>query len=331
MTGTSPLRRSPDICRYLSGSPPVAISPDSLVEPSSKVTLAILPFRILGDQTSRNAFLAPGITETIITKLSRIERLSIPPPSVVLKYAEGIVSVRAAKELRIEYVLEGSLHIFGESVRASVQLVFAEAGIAVWAGQFEATEETLPKLEESIAEQVANAVLPHLSGEERAEISRSGTNGGPAHAGIADYYLRMGLWGGLPQSESFAAAIRSAETAVSLEPTLGDAHASLAFAVWAYHRDEQAAEKHFNLAVVRNPNYASAHHWYGHLNSARNRPELAIANLERAQKVDLSSVLIAAALGFVYYNARQFNRALDLVLNAARELPQSGIVHEMLT
>src|SRR5205085_1231868 len=102
-----------------------------------------------------SAFLAPGITETLITKLSRIERLSVPPPSAILKYADGVEAVRAARELRVEYVLEGSLQIFGESVRASVQLVFAEAGIAVWAGQVEAAEENLPKLEDSIAEQVA--------------------------------------------------------------------------------------------------------------------------------------------------------------------------------
>ena len=115
------------------------------------------------------------------------------------------------------------------------------------------------------------------------------------------------------------------------EPTLGEAHASLAFAIWAYRRDEEAAERHFNLATVRNPNYASAHHWFGLLNSSRNRPELAIANLERAQKVDPNSVLIAAALGFVHYNARQFDLALRLLKDAARELPQSGTIQEMLT
>lgn len=361
-----------DIRRYLSGAPPLADTRDDAGERNLHVSLAILPFRILGDQSSPNAFLAPGITETIITKLSRVERLRIPPPSAVLKYSDGIEAVRAARELHVQYVLEGSLHLFGESVRANVQLVFAEAGIAVWAGQVEATEKTLQNLEDSIAEQVAAAVLPYLSGEERAEISRSGTISGAAHAaylrgrwfwnnaagdqekllkalvcfmeaieldpkfarahaGVADYYLRMGLWGGLPPSESFAAAIKSAETAVTLEPALGEAHASLAFALWAYHRDEEAAEKHFSLAIVRSPNHASAHHWFGLLNSARNRPELAIANLERAQQVDPNSTLIAAALGFVYYNARQFDTALRLLRNAARELPRSGIIQEMLT
>jgi serine/threonine protein kinase/Tol biopolymer transport system component/tetratricopeptide (TPR) repeat protein len=361
-----------DIRRYLSGAPPIANTPESVTESAPKVSLAILPFRILGDQSSRNAFLAPGITEALITRLSRIDRLSIPPPSAILKYADGVEAVRAARDLHVEYVLEGSVQIFGESVRASVQLVFAEAGIAVWAGQIEATETSLLRLEDAIAEQVASAVLPHLTGEERAEISRSGTNSGAAHAaylrgrwywinafadpekllkallcfteaieidptfgrahaGIADYHLRMGLWGGVPPSESFAAAIQSAQTAVKLEPDLGEAHASLAFAIWAYHRDEETAERHFNLATVRNPNYASAHHWFGLLNSARNRPELAIANLERARKVDPNSVLIAAALGFVYYNARQFDKALRFLVDAARELPKSGILQEMLT
>src|SRR5581483_155357 len=54
------------------------------------------------------------------------------------------------------------------------------------------------------------------------------------------------------------------------------------------------------------------------------------ANLERAQQVDPNSTLIAAALGFVYYNARQFDTALRLVRNAARELPRSGIIQEIL-
>jgi serine/threonine protein kinase/Tol biopolymer transport system component/tetratricopeptide (TPR) repeat protein len=360
-----------DIRRYLSGSPSSTDTLDAGTQPESKVSLAILPFRVLGDQSSASALLAPGITETLITKLSRIERLSIPPPSAVLKYTGGVEAVRASRELRVEYVLEGSLHFFAGSVRANVQLVFAEAGIAVWAGQVEATENTLQKMEDSIAEQVAYAILPHITGEERAELSRWGTTSGPAHAaylrgrwywnnaagdqekllralvcfteattidpkfarahaGIADYYVRMGLWGGLPPSESFAAAINSAQTALELEPGLGEAHASLGFALWAYNRDEEAAEKHFSLAILRSPNYGSAHHWFGLLNSARNRPELAIANLERAQRLDPNSVLIAAALGFVYYNARDYDTSLRLLTNAARELPESGIIQEML-
>ncbi len=363
-----------DIQRYLNGAPPLANSFGSMAaaETETHISLAVLPFRMRGDQNGSKAFLASGITEALITRLSRIERLSIPPPSAILKYTDGIEAVRAARDLHVTYILEGSIYSFGDSVRASVQLVFAEAGISVWAAQIDAEEQDLLKLEDSIAEQVADAVVPHLTGQERAEVGKSGTSSGQAHsaylrgrwhwnhsgadqeqlakalvffmeaiaidpkyakahAGIADYYLRLGLLGGLPPAESFAAAIESARTAIEIKPTLGEAHASLAFAVWAYDRDEETAERHFNLATTRNPNHASAHHWFGLLNSARGRPELAIANLERAQKVDPHSEVIAAAVGFVYCNARQFDAARRQLLDAARELPKSALIQEMLT
>jgi serine/threonine protein kinase/Tol biopolymer transport system component/Tfp pilus assembly protein PilF len=362
-----------DIHRYLNGAPPQSAAHAAFLpqDRTAKVSIAILPFRVLGDQSNSHGFLASGVTDALITRLSRLERLSIPPPSAVLKYSNGIEAVRAAKDLRVQYVLEGSIHMAGEYMRASVQLVFAEAGISVWAAQFDEQAKDLLKFEDSIAEQVANALIPHLTGEEREQLTHSGTvssrahesylrgrwhwsrsstnqeelaqalvcfmaaiaadpNYARAHAGVADYYLRLGLWGGLPPAESFAAALQSAETAVRLDSTLGEAHASLAFALWAYRGDYAAAEQHFNLAIIRNPDYASAHHWFGLLNSARNRPELAIANLERAHKVDPNSPVIAAALGFVYYNARDFQTALRLLLDAARELRKSPVIQEML-
>lgn len=362
-----------DIQRYLDGLPPKAAARAALEVDATpaQISLAILPFRVLEQDENSTAFLAAGITDVLITRLSRVERVSVRPTSAVLKFAQRSDTAAVAKELRVKYVLEGSTHKFGECVRVSVQLVFAEAGIAVWSAQFDESTKDLLKLEDAIAEQVAQALIPHLTGEEREKLARSGTanseaheaylrgrwhwgrsaadpgelaqallcftqaivedpNYARAHAGLSDYYLRLGLWGGLPPSESFAAAIKSAETAVQLDPNLAEAHASLAFALWAYHRDYAAAETHFNLAVIRNPDYASAHHWCGLLNSARNRPELAIANLERARKVDPNSPIIAAALGFVYYNARQFQKALRLLQDAARELRNAAALQDML-
>ncbi len=362
-----------DIERYLEGLPPASISayPLQLDASQSQISIAILPFRVIETQDTSNAFLSSGIAEALIARLSRVERVSVRPSSAVLKYAGAYDTARAAKELRVKYVLEGSVHVVEDHVRVTVQLVFTEAGIAVWAAQFDEQKIDILKLEDSIAEQVAYALVPHLTGEERRELSRSGTASGQAHesylrgrwhwsrsagnpedltkalvcftqaiaqdpnyarahAGLADYYLQLGLWGGLPPSESFAAAVEPAQTAVRLDPALAEAHASLAFALWAYHRDYETAEKHFNLAIIRNPDYASAHHWFGLFNSARNRPELAIANLERARKIDPNSPVIAAALGFVHYNARQYEKAIQLLLEAARELRNSGVLQEVL-
>ena len=90
-------------CRHSAlpnGAPPAANTHETVNETDAKTSLAILPFRLLGNQSSTNAFLAPGITETLITKLSRIERLSVPPPSAILRYAEGVEAVRSQRAAR---------------------------------------------------------------------------------------------------------------------------------------------------------------------------------------------------------------------------------------
>ncbi|MBV8707162.1 MAG: protein kinase, partial [Acidobacteriaceae bacterium] len=364
---------SADLGRYLRGEPPQidARQAGQLDTTPSQISIAILPFRFLDNKNHENAFLAPGITDALVSRLSRVERLSVRPTSSTLKYANGSNTAKAAQELKVKYVLEGYLQVVDDCVRVSVQLVYSEASIAIWAAQFDESAKDLIRLEDSLAEQVAFALMPHLTGEEREQIIKAGTGSGRAHesylrgrwhwsrsagdpeeltkalvcfkqaiaedpnyarahAGVADYYLRLGLWGGLPPSESFAAALEAAEQAVQLDGSLGEAHASLGFALWASKRDYAAAEQHFNLAIIRNPDYGSAHHWFGLLNSAQNQPELAIANLERACKVEPHSPVIVAALGFVHYNARWFEKAVELLLQAARELRNSAVVQEML-
>ena len=352
-----------DLKRYLEGFPPEATSRADFSSEtvSTEISVAILPLRVLQADDRTAGFLASGITEVLVTRLSRIERFLVRPMSAVLKFADRGDAARIAKELRVKYILEGSLYKSGECVRVSVQLVYTEAGITVWSGQFDEQPGDLLKLEDSIAEQLASALIPHLTGEERERISRSGTSSGRAHeaylrgrwhwnrslgnqeelakslvcftqavtadpnyarahAGLADYYLRLGIWSGLPPLESFAAAMQSARTAIQLDPSLSEAHTSLGVAYWAYARDYAAAEKHFNLAIIRNPEYAGAHYWFGLLNSACNRQELAIASLERARKIDPNLPSIAAALGFVHYHARQFDRAIELLLDTSRDL-----------
>ena len=362
-----------DLDLYQKGSRPRSVgkSAADTDTASALVSIAILPLRFAAEQREADAYLATGITDALVSRLSRVERLSVRPTSATLKYDGQPDTGRAARELKVKYILEGSVHRVNGLVRVSLQLVYTEASTTVWAAQFDQAAEDLIKLEESIAEEVASALLPRLSGEERAQIGRAGTQnskaheaylrgrwhwsrsaGDPeelkkallcfsqaiaedenyalAHAGLADYYLRLGLWGGLPPAESFAAAMDSAQRALRLDPSSGEAHASLGFASWAYRRDYRSAEQHFHLAIIRNPDYGSAHHWFGLLNSARNEPELAIANLERAHQVEPTSPVIVAALGFVHYNARDYGKAAQLLGEAAKELRNSAVVQEML-
>lgn len=359
-----------DIQRHLKGFPTSAGLPSASEQEVERISIGVLPFRELGQDKHADPFLRSAITDALITRLSKVERLSVRPTSAVLRYAESSDPVQAARELRVRYLLEGTFHTAGDHVRLNVQLVSSDTGRSVWAAHFDEQSGDLLQLEDSISEQIAFALIPHLTGEERMKLSRAGTAnskaheaylrgryhwsrsaGEPeqlaraltcfmeaiaedasyarAHSGIADYYVRLGLWGGVPPAESFAAALVSARTAVALDPTLGDAHASLGFCFWTNNRDYAAAEREFNIAIAHSPDSANAHHWFGLLNSARGRPELALANLERAHKIDPNSPVITASHGFVHFNARQYQQALDLLQAAARERRDSGVLQEL--
>jgi len=361
-----------DIERHLKGFPVNADSDITGDHEPERISIGVLPFRELGEDAKADPFLRSAITDALITRLSKVDRLSVRPTSAVLRYAEEKDPVHAARELRVRYLLEGTLYTAGDDVRLNVQLVSSDTGLAVWAARFNEQSTDLLRLEDSISEQIAYALIPHLTGEERWKLRRVGTASGKAHeaylrgryhwsrsagepeelaralvcfmqaiaedpgyarahAGVADYYLRLGLWGGVPPAESFGAALNSARTALQLDGSLGDAHASFGFSTWAYERDYETAEREFNIALAYNPDSANAHHWCGLLNSARGRPELALANLDRAHKIDPNSPVIATALGFVHYNARQYSKALELMSIAARERKGSGVMQEMLS
>lgn len=362
---------STDVQACLEGAPiPSHAAPTSHdpVPPASPGSVAVLPFRLLGNETS-DGYLGLGITDALITKLSNVGRISVRSTSAVMKYAGLSDALAAGRELGVEFVLEGRIQKLAGRVRVTVQLVHIQTDAPVWAGSFDEQFEDLLRVEDSISAQVARALVPQLTGEEREQLARAGTasasahqaylrgrwhwNKGTAdslaqalmafmqaitqdpqyaqaHAGIADYYVQLGLRGGLPPSESFAAAKESAATALRIDPALAEAHASLGFASWAFDRDQAAAAHQFQLAIALNPDYAPAHHWLGLLNSSRGRPEMAVACLERARKLDPDRAVYSGDLAMCYYNARRFGRAIECALNATERVGDDADVYSML-
>jgi eukaryotic-like serine/threonine-protein kinase len=339
------------------------------VTTASPGSLAVLPFRLLGADSTSDGYLGLGITDALITKLSNVGRISVRSTSAVMKYAGTLDPIAAGRELGVESVLEGRVQKIGDRVRVTVQLVQVQSGTPVWAASFDEHFEDLLRVEDSISEQVAQALVPQLTGEEREQLGRAGTASAKAHqaylrgrwnwsknteeslaqalisfmqaiaedpqyarahAGVADYYVQLGIRGGLPPSESFAAAKESAGTALRIDPGLAEAHASLGFALWAYDRDAGTAAHHFQLAIALNPDYAPAHHWLGLLNSARGRPEMAVACLERARKLDPHRPVYAADLALCHYNARRYTESISICENALQSLGEDSELFSML-
>jgi serine/threonine protein kinase/Tol biopolymer transport system component/tetratricopeptide (TPR) repeat protein len=358
---------SADIQRCVEGQLPAHV-PDTHPH-ASPGSVAVLPFRVLKTEAPSDEYLGIGITDALVTKLSNVGRISVRPTSAVMRYTETHDAAAAGRELSVEYVVEGRVQKAGDRVRATVQLVRVKTGTPVWASNFDEDVVDLLKVEDSISGQVANALIPQLTGEEKEQLARRGTLNpkahqaylrgrwywsqhtedgrakalisfmqaiaedpryAQAHAGVADYYTQLGAWGGLPPHESFAAAKQAATTALEIDHSLAEAHASLAFALWAYDRDYGAAAHEFQLAIALNPDYATAHHWFGLLNSSRGRHEVAIASLERARKLDPNSPILAAALSLAYYNAHEYDHAIVFLRGAIQSVGEVASLYEML-
>ena len=127
------------------------------------------------------------------------------------------------------------------------------------------------------------------------------------YAGLADAYALLGSLGGasLPRRDAMNNARSIARKALELDPTLAEAHTSLAFVLMHYDWEFAAAEKEYLRAIDLNPNYPTAHQWYAVNLAVTDRMDAALAELRHAQELDPLSLIISADIGeFLCYAHR---------------------------
>lgn len=205
-----------------SGFARTASPPRSAVQ-RSPGSLAVLPFRVLSADTSDN-YLGIGITDAIITKLSNVGRISVRSSSSVMPYVDSVDVPAAGRELGVEFILEGRVQKVQGRVRVTVQLVRVDTGATVWAVGFNEQFEDLLMVEDSISGQVAQAVVPQLTGEEREHLARGGT----ASAKAYESYLRGRWHWSRNTDEDRAKALVAFLEAVAADPKYARAHAGVA-------------------------------------------------------------------------------------------------------
>jgi DNA-binding winged helix-turn-helix (wHTH) protein/Flp pilus assembly protein TadD len=158
-----------------------------------------------------------------------------------------------------------------------------------------------------------------------------------AYAGLADSYNLMAGNSGLPPSETFPKARAAALKALEIDDTLAEAHTSLALVRYLFDWQWSAAERGFRRAIELNPNYATAHHWYGEYLGLCRRFDVGFKELVQAQELEPLSFPINADLGQYYFFTRryeqaveQLTRTLELEPNFVRALALLGWTFEQL-
>ena len=352
-----------DIRRHLQGLPVAALPcPVSSSDPyqtglisrsAAHSSLAILPLKSLpgspAETAATHSFLGVGLADALITRLSNIHSLTVRPTASVLRYSgDDSDALTAGRDLNVSHVLDGRFLQSGDRIRVTVQLINVQTAAPQWAAQFDQNGADLLELQDSLSEQLVQEIARNLTGEERAQIARRGTNHpeayeaylrgryhwythtedgmaraitcfyeaialdpnfAAAYSGVADYFNWMGITSVLPPDECFLAAKEAATKAVQLDDRLAEAWTSLAIATWAYDWDSVASSRLMRQAIDLNVNYAQAHQWLAQFRSVQGRHPEAISGMTHALEIDPQSPARHAMMAFILHNARQHDEA----------------------
>jgi TolB-like protein/Tfp pilus assembly protein PilF len=316
----------------------------------SDKSIAVLPFANLSRDPD-NAYFAAGIQDEIITRLSKIGDLKVISCTSTQRFKSAPDDIPAiAAQLRVANVLEGSVQRTPDKVRVNVQLIKAATDDHLWADTFDRQLTDIFGVESEIAKTIAETLRAKLSGSEQNAIAarptentdayqlylrgrffwnkRTGQNLNKAadyfnqaiaadpnyalaYVGLADSYVLMPLYGAGTPQDCYPKAKAAAEKALQLDDTLAEAHTSLAQIFCYYDLDFVRAAREYQRAIELNPNYPTAHQWYGSSAlTALGRFDEAIAEVKRAIALDPLSLVINADLGNSYYRARRYDEAI---------------------
>ena len=267
---------------------------------SEKPSIAVLPFENLSGEQEQEYF-SDGITEDIITALSRIRQLIVTARNTTFAYKGQAMDVPAiALELNVRYVLTGSVRKAGNRVRISAQLVDGMAGNQLWAEQYDRDLQDIFAVQDEIKHTVVGALQPELT---RSEIERARRK--PTDSLDAWDLCQRGFWHLFSvSSDDIAEAIELFSKAIELDPDFVGAHVGLAEScliqrAWGYTiRDPQDAFAAARRAVELDPQDASAHRALGATLFATGDHPAAIAECNRAIQLNPSDAQIYFWLGF---------------------------------
>jgi non-specific serine/threonine protein kinase len=200
-----------------SGSGPTAQAVASLKQKS----VAVLYFENQSG-SKEDEYFRDGITEDIVTEISRIGQLDIFPRSEMLQFRDKPVTAQqVSQQLGAQYVLEGSIRRSGSRVRITAQLVEASTRHSVWAERYDRQMEDVFTIQEEIARSIAQALRITLTPQEEKIIARRPTENSLAY----DFYLRGKNYARRYYTDY---ALQMFEQAIQLDPNFALAHAGIA-------------------------------------------------------------------------------------------------------
>jgi len=296
-----------------------------------KPSIAVLPFTNMSDDPNQEYFV-DGITEDLITDISKIPEFFVIARNSVFTYKGKSVKVRqVAEELGVRYVLEGSVRRSGDQVRINAQLIDATTGGHLWADRYDGQMSDVFGLQDKVTSNIVTVLSVRLTASDKQRFARKQTDNAEAYDEFLkgwNSYIRM-------SPENIRETISHFEKAILLDPRYSRAYAALAATYWqgwrrSWHREmgyqrwhdlrtraEEFLEKALlealaeaERAVARDPNDADSYITLAAILSLFGRPGEAIPMVERAMRLNprYPSVYLYE-LGLAHFGGDRFEEA----------------------
>jgi TolB-like protein/DNA-binding winged helix-turn-helix (wHTH) protein/Tfp pilus assembly protein PilF len=337
-----------------------------------RVMLAVLPFQNLTGDPDQEYF-ADGLTEEMITKLGQLhpEQLGVIARTSVMGYKNSNERLdRIARELSVQYVLEGSYRRDADHLRVTAQLIQVKDQSHLWAEEYDRQPQEILSVQDDVALAIAYEIGLRLTPQQRERLTAHAVspeahenylkgrffwnkrteegfrmaigyfqtaiakdpNYAEAYAGLADAYLLLGGYGFEAQTNTLPKAKEAALRATGINDTLVEPYTSLGL-IYALDWSWRESEKSFKRAIELNPNYAVAHHWYGAglLSALPGRTEEEISELRKARDLDpLSPTTITDLAAYLCFAGR-FDEGMELFQEVLKIDPDFVVAHYYLS
>jgi adenylate cyclase len=296
-----------------------------------KPSIAVLPFDNMSGDPEQEYF-SDGITEDIITALSKFRWFFVIARTSTFKYKGGAIDIKqVSRELGVRYVLEGSVRKGGDRIRITAQLIEAETGNHIWAERYDRDLNDIFELQDEITLTIAAAVEPELASSERQRSNRKPTS--DLHAG--DLFQRGS---GKIIAHDHEGVLEGADLmrqAISQDPNFGRAYGFLAVsfmiqlsAGWASDRQsamKQGVEFAKRAISIDRQDY-TAHYALGRLLLLQGDRVGAIQELKMSVAINPNYTLSYFGLADAMNNGDEFEKAIEYIERAIRLSPNDPIL-----
>ena len=309
-------------------------------------SIAVLPFANMSADPDQEYF-CDGLTEELMDALARLDGLRVVARTSAFQFKGQAHDLRrVGEQLNVTSVLEGSVRKSGARLRINAQLINAADGYHVWSERYDRDMDDVFAVQDEIARAVVETLKVRLLKGSGASIVRRPTDDldayalylrgryqwnrlqlqpaldhfrqaiardpayAPAHVAVAQCYIGLGWHGSLSPRDAFPNATASARTALQIDDSLAEAHATLGYVATFHDWDWDGAARELNRALALNPNSPSCHLFQAWFLNSQGRHDEAIASVRLACELDPLSMLNQSNLAYLAYFARRDDEAI---------------------